>query len=155
LSLGFCIFSPLINFWNDAKETSGSLPTSIYINKGEFMESTKRSQEQGNPGGGNQATAARQAEEKTNGKTEVVDQAKQAVTEVYNRASKSLNESYTQAVDFGRENPGKTTLIAFGAGIGIGLLLAGSLTSSRGRTGRIVPPIMNALTEIATEIFRK
>lgn len=134
------------------------------------MESTKRSQEQGNTGVGNQATASKIAEDKTQqnqqskangesnigqGATEVVDQAKQAVTDVYNRASKSLNESYSQAIDFSRENPGKTTLIAFGAGIGIGLLLAGNFSSSRGRTGRIVPPIMNALTEIASEIFRK
>lgn len=126
---------------------------------------------QGNTGTGNQAAgaAAKPAEDRTQhnqqskangesnigGTAEVVDQAKQAVTDVYNRASKSLNESYSQAVDYGRENPGKTTLIAFGAGIGIGLLLAGNFNSSRGRTGRIVPPIMNALTEIATEIFRK
>jgi len=136
------------------------------------MENTK-TQEQGNPGSG---TAVKSAEDKTQhnqgltgnakpqqdsgtnkgtGATEVVDQAKQAVTDVYNRASQSLNEGYTQAVDYSRENPGKTTLIALGAGIGIGLLLAGSLSSSRSnRTGRIVPPIMNALTEIAGEIFR-
>jgi ElaB/YqjD/DUF883 family membrane-anchored ribosome-binding protein len=140
------------------------------------MENTKKTQDQGNTGTGNQgsqgnqATAARTAEDKTqhnqqpksngesnfaNGATEVVDQAKQAVTDVYNRASKGLNESYTQAVDYGRENPGKTTLIAFGAGIGIGLLLAGSVGSSRNsRTSRILPPVMNALTEIAREVFR-
>jgi ElaB/YqjD/DUF883 family membrane-anchored ribosome-binding protein len=144
--------------------------TSIHINKGEFMENTKKPQEQTSTGTGNQATAVKAAEDKTqhnqqskangesnfaSGATEVVDQAKQAVTDVYNRASKGLNESYTQAIDYGRENPGKTTLIAFGAGIGIGLLLAGSMSSSRNsRTGRIVPPVMNALTEIAREVFR-
>jgi ElaB/YqjD/DUF883 family membrane-anchored ribosome-binding protein len=134
------------------------------------MDNTKRNQEQGNTGTGQQATAAKTAEDKTqfnqqskangesnvgNAATEAVDQAKQVVTDAYNRASKSLNESYTHAIDYGRENPGKTTLIAFGAGIGIGLLLAGSLSSSRNsRTGRIVPPVMNALTEIAREVFR-
>jgi ElaB/YqjD/DUF883 family membrane-anchored ribosome-binding protein len=142
------------------------------INKGEFMENTKKTNEQGNTGTGNQATGVKQAEDrgqnqpaKTSGEsafnntantaTEAVDQAKQVVTDAYNRASKSLNESYSQAMDYGRENPGKTTLIAFGAGIGIGLLLAGNLGSSRNsRTGRIVPPVMNALTEIAREVFR-
>jgi ElaB/YqjD/DUF883 family membrane-anchored ribosome-binding protein len=139
------------------------------INKGEFMENTKKTNEQGNTGIGNQATGVKQAEDrsqhqpaKTGGETafnntatEAVDQAKQVVTDAYNRASKSLNESYSQALDYGRENPGKTTLIAFGAGIGIGLLLAGNLGSSRNsRTGRIVPPVMNALTEIAREVFR-
>jgi len=148
------------------------------------MENKKKTQDQGNTGTGNQgnqssqgnqsnqgtATAARTAEDKTQhnqqskpngesnfaaGATEVVDQAKQAVTDVYNRASKGLSESYTQAVDYGRENPGTTTLIAFGAGIGIGLLLAGSVSSSRNsRTSRILPPVMNALTEIAREVFR-
>lgn len=147
------------------------------------MENTKKPQDQGNTGignqgqtgggnqphsGGSQATAAKQAEDKNqhnqqgntqsalaNGTTEAVDQAKQVVTDAYNRASKSLNEGYSQAMDYGRENPGKTTLIALGAGIGIGLLLAGSLSSSRSsRTGRIVPPVMNALTEIAREVFR-
>jgi ElaB/YqjD/DUF883 family membrane-anchored ribosome-binding protein len=134
------------------------------------MENTKKSQENPGTGIGNQATAVKAAEDKTqhnqqskpngesvlgNTATEAIDQAKQVVTDTYNRASKSLNESYTHAMDYGRENPGKTTLIAFGAGIGIGLLLAGSLSSSRNsRTGRIVPPVMNALTEIAREVFR-
>jgi ElaB/YqjD/DUF883 family membrane-anchored ribosome-binding protein len=134
------------------------------------MENTKKTPEQGSTGSGNQATAVKAAEDRTqhnqqskadgesilgNTATEAVDQAKQVVTDAYNRASKSLNESYSQAIDYGRENPGKTTLIAFGAGIGIGLLLAGSLGSSRNsRTGRIVPPVMNALTEIAREVFR-
>lgn len=88
--------------------------------------------------------------------TEVMEQAKEVATDVYNRASKTVNKGVNQAMDYGRENPGTTTLIAFGAGIGVGLLLAGSFTgSSRSRTGRIVPPVMNALTEIATEIFRR
>ncbi len=86
--------------------------------------------------------------------TQVVDQAKQVATDAYNRASKTLNEGYTQAVDYGRENPGTTMLIAFGAGIGIGILLAGGFTSRGSRTSRILPPVMNALTEIASEVFR-
>jgi ElaB/YqjD/DUF883 family membrane-anchored ribosome-binding protein len=86
---------------------------------------------------------------------EVVEQAKEVASDVYNRASKGLNQSYNQAMDYGRENPGTATLIAFGAGVGVGLLIAGSLTSpSRTRTGRIVPPVMNALSQIASEIFR-
>src|ERR1044072_7643165 len=88
--------------------------------------------------------------------THAVDQDKQVATDAYNRASKSLNEGYSQAVDYGRENPGTTMLIAFGAGIGVGLLLAGSFTAPRrSRTSRILPPIMNAMTEIATEVFNR
>ena len=55
---------------------------------------------------------------------------------------------------YGRENPGKLTLIAFGAGIGIGLLLAGSLGGGRSRTNRIAEPIVGALSQVAMEFFR-
>ncbi|MBI3654764.1 MAG: hypothetical protein HY231_27340 [Acidobacteria bacterium] len=133
------------------------------------MESTKRTKEQGGmeENKGHAASEANAASKspgsKPNGEggfklgensSEVLDQAKQVMTDAYNRTSKTLNETYTQAVDYGRENPGKMTLIAFGAGIGIGLLLANGLTPSRTRTGRLVPPVMNALSEIAIELFR-
>jgi len=58
-----------------------------------------------------------------------------------------------QAVTYGRENPGTAALIAFGAGIGLGILIGSSL-NSRSRTTRIINPIMGALTDIAAEIFR-
>lgn len=84
---------------------------------------------------------------------EVMEQTKQAVTEAYDRTSRTVQESYDRAVDYGRENPGKMTLIAFGAGIGIGLLLASNF-NSRSRSNRIVSPVMTALSEIAVELFR-
>jgi hypothetical protein len=82
-----------------------------------------------------------------------MDQMRQSVSEAYNRASHGVNETWEQAMNYGREHPGTATLIAFGAGVGVGLLLAGGL-ASRSRTRRIVPPVMNALSEIASEIFR-
>lgn len=138
------------------------------------MESTKKIKDQADAG--SQATTSNKSNEPnehnaaqrataqvskaagdfTKEATQVVDQAKQVATDAYNRASKTLNDGYSQAVDYGRENPGTTMLIAFGAGIGVGLLLAGGFTSSRtSRTSRILPPIMNALTEIATEVFNR
>jgi hypothetical protein len=82
-----------------------------------------------------------------------MDQMRRSASEAYNRASHGMNETWEQAMEYGRENPGKATLIAFGAGVGVGLLLAnGFVTRSRSR--RIVPPVMNALSEIASEIFR-
>ena len=141
------------------------------------MESTKKIKDQADAG--SQATTPNKQDNKTeptvtqrgsaqstqaskehegsnfgNEANQVIDQAKQVATDVYNRTSKSLNEGYTQAVEYGRENPGTTLLIAFGAGIGVGLLLAGGFTSRGSRTSRILPPVMNALTEIATEVFR-
>jgi hypothetical protein len=141
------------------------------------MESTKRGKEQttneeqnkdkNNPGEGaarglsanqgytGQPSQSSQGQGTGTGTTEMIDQAKQAVTDAYNRTSKTLNETYSQAVDYGREHPTQLTLIAFGAGIGIGILLSNSLSPSRSRTGRIVPPVVNALSEIALELFRR
>lgn len=84
---------------------------------------------------------------------EFADKAKQTVTEAYDKTSRTLNEGYGQAIDYGRENPGKTVLIAFGVGIGVGLLLSNNM-SPRSRAGRIVPPVMNALSDIAVQLFR-
>jgi len=84
---------------------------------------------------------------------EALGQAKQTVNEAYDRTSKVLNQSYEQAVDYGKENPGKTALICFGIGVGVGLWLA-STASPRNRASRIVPPVMNAVTDIVSELFR-
>ena len=56
-------------------------------------------------------------------------------------------------MNYSRENPGKSTLIAFGVGIGVGLLMTNGITT-RSRSQRIVPPLMNALSEIASALFR-
>ncbi|MGE0130791.1 MAG: hypothetical protein AB7U82_22160 [Blastocatellales bacterium] len=84
---------------------------------------------------------------------EMRDQARQGMSEAYGRASQGLNETWEQAMDYSREHPGKSTLIAFGVGVGVGLLVANGF-ASRSRTRRIVPPVMNALSEIASEFFR-
>ncbi|MCI0423126.1 MAG: hypothetical protein L0312_28530 [Acidobacteria bacterium] len=83
---------------------------------------------------------------------EMVDQMRQSVSDAYDRASRSMNRTWEQAVDYSREHPGTATLIAFGAGVGVGLLLASGMTT-RSRTRRMVPPIMNVLSEIAREVF--
>ncbi|MCG3163669.1 MAG: hypothetical protein JMDDDDMK_05110 [Acidobacteria bacterium] len=84
---------------------------------------------------------------------EMMGQARHGMNEAYGRASQSLNETWEQAMDYSREHPGKSTLIAFGVGVGVGMLVAGSF-ATRSRTRRIVPPVMNALSEIASEFFR-
>jgi hypothetical protein len=91
-----------------------------------------------------------------NGKSaEIVDQAKQAVTDAYGTASKSVQQGYKQAVDYGRDNPMKTMLMVFGAGVGAGLLIANSTKGTpRDRTSRIVPTVANAVADVVTQIFR-
>lgn len=84
---------------------------------------------------------------------QIAGQAKDTFNQAYQRASHGMSEGWEQAMDFSRTHPAQATLIAFGAGIGFGLLLAGNL-HSRNRTRRLVPPIMNALSEIAREVFR-
>jgi len=82
---------------------------------------------------------------------QAVDQTKEVLSEAYDKTSQTLNATYGQAMEYGREHPGQLTLIAFGAGIGVGLLLATTFSSR----SRIMPPVVDALTGIATEIFRR
>jgi ElaB/YqjD/DUF883 family membrane-anchored ribosome-binding protein len=84
--------------------------------------------------------------------TEAYEQAEQAVSDVYDRTAQTVNETYEHAKSYSTENPGKTILIALGIGVGLGFLLGAS--SRRSRTGRIAQPVVNALSDIALEIFR-
>jgi hypothetical protein len=83
---------------------------------------------------------------------EVYDQTKQVVTDAYGKASEAVSESYDHAVRYGREHPAQLTLIAFGAGIAVGILLASS--SRRSRTQRIAEPVVDAVSRIALEFLR-
>ena len=99
---------------------------------------------------------AREMASEVGGRMEAaVDQTKRAVTDAYDKTSEVLTSTYNQTMDYGRENPGKLTLIAFGAGIGIGILLASGLGTGRTtRTSRIAEPVVGALSQIAMEFFR-
>jgi ElaB/YqjD/DUF883 family membrane-anchored ribosome-binding protein len=126
---------------------------------------------QPSPGSEQAASAARQARgymsdmDRQMGQTaqrakervsDVADQARETFNQAYTRASRGMNETWDQAMDYSKDHPATATLIAFGAGVGIGLFIAGSLGGfqSRSRTSRIVPPVMNAISEIAREFFR-
>lgn len=60
-------------------------------------------------------------------------QAKQQVGEAYEQTRQRVSEQYEKAVDYGRDNPGLTTLLALGIGVGIGLLLGGGISTLRSR----------------------
>src|SRR4029434_6684206 len=64
---------------------------------------------------------------------EIINQAKQQASEIYDQANKRLSEQYEKAINYGRENPGKPTLIAFGVGVGVGALLVSNFSASRRR----------------------
>ena len=83
----------------------------------------------------------------------VFDHAKRTMSHAYDRSAHAIGDGYSQALAFGRQNPGKTTLIAFGIGIGVGMFLLGSRRHSRVR--RYGEPIVNALSNMATEFVRR
>jgi ElaB/YqjD/DUF883 family membrane-anchored ribosome-binding protein len=85
---------------------------------------------------------------------EIINQAKQKAGEVYDQANKRLSEQYEKAIGYGRENLGKTTLIAFGVGVGVGALLVSNFSASRSRRSRVVEPVMRAVSTLARELFR-
>lgn len=82
---------------------------------------------------------------------EVYGQAKQAVSDVYDKTTKAVCKTCEQAKSYTSKNPGKTILIALGVGLGVGILLGAR--THRSRTGRIAQPVVNALSDIALELF--
>lgn len=85
----------------------------------------------------------------------VVGEAKQVVNDAYGKTTEVLNNTYDQAMVYGRENPGKLSLIAFGAGIGFGVLLASGFSGGRSRSSRIGEPIVAALSQVAMAFLRR
>ena len=128
-------------------------PVTQDINKGMNTPPTNF----GNVGSQGTATAEQKAYEikdKIEDKaSELVDATKQTVADAYDKTNRAVTENYQKAMEYGRENPGTLTLIAVGAGIGIGLLLANTY-SPRSRASRVVPPVMSALTNLAYDLFR-
>ena len=105
----------------------------------------------------NTASAATRAREEAahikDKASEVMDQTRQAVSSAYDKTTETLSNTYDQAVTYGRENPGTFAIIAFGARIGIGVLLASGL-GEHSRMSRIAEPIVGALSQVAIEFLR-
>lgn len=80
------------------------------------------------------------------------EETKRTMHEAYERSAGAIGQTYDQALEYGRNNPGKAALIAFGIGVGVGMLL---LTSGRrSRVSRYGEPLVNALSNMATEFIR-
>lgn len=82
---------------------------------------------------------------------EAYGQAKETVNDMYTKASKAVGETYDKAKSYSTEHPGTAMLITLGVGVGLGFLL--SAGSHRSRGGRFARPVVNALSEIAQELF--
>ncbi|MBO0720748.1 MAG: hypothetical protein J2P41_07995 [Blastocatellia bacterium] len=82
--------------------------------------------------------------------------ARDTINQAYTRASQGMNDTWEHAMDYSKEHPATATLLAFGAGIGLGLVIGGGLggfQSRRWRTRRIVPPVLDALSLLSREFF--
>lgn len=79
---------------------------------------------------------------------------KNFVSETYDKTTDVMNGAYQQVLVYGRQNPSTTILIAFGAGAGVGLLLAATARNSR-RSSYYGEPVVNAVSQIASELFRR
>jgi len=76
----------------------------------------------------------------------------ETLNDAYDKTAQVVSDTYQQAKHYSSNNPGKTILFALGIGVGLGFLLGAS--SRRLRTGRIVRPVVNAISDIALEYFR-
>jgi ElaB/YqjD/DUF883 family membrane-anchored ribosome-binding protein len=83
---------------------------------------------------------------------EAYGKAEQAVSDAYDKTSEKVGETYDKAKIYSSEHPGTTILIAFGMGLGLGLLLAAGTTHRS--HNRFAQPVINALSGVASEIFR-
>jgi ElaB/YqjD/DUF883 family membrane-anchored ribosome-binding protein len=106
------------------------------------MEEMNKTNEQGSPS----------ARDILNQGSRAFDETKRAMSHAYESSSRALGQTYDKALEYGRHNPGKTALIAFGVGVGVGMLLLGS--GRRSKVSRYGEPIVNALSNMALEFIR-
>ena len=132
------------NLSTESNKTTGNNPSKPGSAQGQTSTGTS-----GTQSSGAQAATQRALDTAQN----AYEQTKQVVGDAYGKTTEALSNTYDQAMTYGRENPGKLTLIAFGAGIGIGVLLASGF-GGRSRTSRIAEPIVGALSQVAMEFFR-
>jgi ElaB/YqjD/DUF883 family membrane-anchored ribosome-binding protein len=83
---------------------------------------------------------------------EAYGKAEQAVSDAYDKTSEKVSETYEKAKEYSSEHPGQTVLIAFGIGLGLGLLLAAGTTHRS--HNRYAQPVINAVSGVASELFR-
>jgi len=77
----------------------------------------------------------------------VMNQGKLKAGQIYHHANRNRNEQYERVIGHGSRNPGKATLIAFGAGVDVELLVAGGF-SALSRHNRLVELVTNALSAL-------
>ena len=87
------------------------------------------------------------------GTAESLQQATTKAGAAYDKTTEKAHDYYDKVRSYSLDNPGKLIFITLGIGVGVGLLL-GANSHHHSRTGRMVQTMVNALSEIATELFR-
>jgi ElaB/YqjD/DUF883 family membrane-anchored ribosome-binding protein len=85
---------------------------------------------------------------------EAYTQTKDVVAEAYDKTADALNGAYQRVLVYARQNPGTTMLVAFGAGTGIGLLIAAG-ANTRNRNSYFGEPVVNTVSQIASHFLRR
>jgi ElaB/YqjD/DUF883 family membrane-anchored ribosome-binding protein len=80
---------------------------------------------------------------------EAVKGAKRRLYEAYDRTSSAANRMARDAADYGRNNPFLTSLVVFGAGVGVGCLIAAERRPRYSR--RLVPALAGAVAHAVRE----
>lgn len=76
----------------------------------------------------------------------------QVVGDTYDKTAQTVSEKYEQTKAYSSENPSKTIFIALGIGVGLGFIWGSSTRHIR--TGRLVRPIVSAVSDVALQILR-
>jgi ElaB/YqjD/DUF883 family membrane-anchored ribosome-binding protein len=92
------------------------------------------------------------AEDLRNTVTDSVRKAKERLEDVYQRSSDAVGRAYDKAMDYSRENPSRATLIALGAGFGLGLVVAYS-SGGRRRDRGMFPTLAAAVADTVLNVF--
>jgi ElaB/YqjD/DUF883 family membrane-anchored ribosome-binding protein len=98
------------------------------------------------PGNGGAAERAKEAT------SQVVREAKEKFQRAYERSSDAVTEAYDKAMDYSRENPKTATLVALGAGFGIGVLFAYGVAGGR-RDRRFLPAVASTLADAVVDVL--
>jgi len=83
--------------------------------------------------------------------TEQLGEARRRIARAYDKTRGAASRWYDDAVGYGRQNPGASMILAFGAGVGVGALLFMDRRPPYRR--RVMPAIATALTDVLHDVF--
>jgi ElaB/YqjD/DUF883 family membrane-anchored ribosome-binding protein len=85
--------------------------------------------------------------------TDTVNRAKDKINDAYERGSDAATRAYTRAMDYSRENPRTATLVALGAGIGVGMLMGAGMSGRSRSYRRMFPSMALAVADAVLDVF--